>query len=421
MPLNRCLTVAHFKRESDRTLLEQRIRSLVALYEHVGPVHIRTKFLDHLRLLVAVVSVGTDAESPLESTWGNHLPRGFDVVHARDADLRDLPTPLAAFGERDGTATIVTAPGGATSLYSAGSQAITAWSSHAVAASWLATGAAAVDEESIAELVAWEFVGGSRTLLAGVRAVPQATRIAITPGGSTERCYWAPADRWGPIDPEDARREAPAAFLAGLDAQLSGARRPVLGLTGGVDSRTVAVALRDLEIPFTAFTFVADLGSMQDAAASAAVTEPLSLAHDLREIALWDEGIALRAAEAGALWSDGCAPIGLGSIPWPQDLSHWVVGVGAEVGRAFYYRWSSPRPGVPSRRLLERILASDMELDLGGARLDVRTRLRSRAREWVDAAYGRGIRAGASSTSSTANSACVVGRGPSLRACRQPT
>lgn len=390
MPLNRCLVVAQPREAGDHGLLERRLESLAALYRRVAPTGVALRFYADARLLVGMIDLAGRDPASLPLSWGSDGPDSDTLASLSDTALRDLPAPLLALALHGDRATLVTAAGGVTSLYAARGDSADAWSSHAVAAAWMATGSAEVDPAALAELVSLEFTGGDRTVICGVRAVPQGTRISIGPEGAVERCFWPLAERWAPVDPEAARSGADDMLLSALDRGLSGASRAVLGLTGGVDSRTAAVAMRELGVPFSTFTCVADEASAPDADASRGVARAVGAEHETWPLELTNELAALSRARAEALWSDGAAPLRAGTVPTPGTLSHWVAGVGAEVGRGFYYRWTQPGRRTPTRARVERVMWADMELDLGGAEPEARRMLRERVSEWLDEAYATG-------------------------------
>lgn len=392
MPLDRCLFAVQFESGTGRESLERRVAELGRIYGPVGEVDVATRSVDSARVLLGVLRVGGPAELTPVASWGAPLPESFRaagrLAGCSAAELRSLPGSLAAMAATDSSVLLVTGPAGVQSLFHTRGHGARAWSTHAVAASWLATGAIAVDPQAVAELVCWEFAGGDRTLLLGTSAVAPATRIALDASGAHESSYMTLRERWAPVPAGDAQSQADRRLLEFLDEALRGAPAPVLGLTGGADSRTAAVALRELGIDARAFTYVSDEGAVGDAAAAAAIAERLEMPHAVAPMD--DHGDALRTVRAHALWADGAAPAGTASVPWPQPLSHWIAGVGAEVGRAFYYRWLGRVPERPGPGRVEQVLLADIDLDLGGAELQVRRRLRDRMRGWLAEAAGSG-------------------------------
>lgn len=392
MPLDRCLFAAQLDSSADRAAVEARVARLRRLYGRLGEVHVETAFLEQPRVLLGVLRVGGEARLGPVTWWGARLPARWRdarvLAESGAAELRDLPDSLAVMAHVDDRVILITGPGGLQALFRCRGDGVTAWSTHALAAAVIARAHAEVDHAAVASLITWEFVAGDATLLHGTRAVAPASRIELDPGGASETVCWEGRDRWAPLPPQQAHREAERALLGSLSASLSAARRPVLGLTGGVDSRAVAVALRELGIDVAALTYLSDAAAYADAEAAAGIATRLGLAHDVARLSPRPAS----HARAEALWTDGAAPIGLGHVAWPRGISHWIVGVGGEVGRAFYYRWTGPRSPSASPRLLERVMLADLELDLGGADPEVRRRLRDTLRELLAEAATSGHR-----------------------------
>lgn len=383
MSLDRCLFAVQLASTAQRATVESRVDQLRRIYGLAGEVDVATAFVDPARVLLGVLRVGGPATLPAVASWGAELPPRFreprQLVGCPPGELRALPGSFAAMAAADGRVVLATGSGGVQALFTAGGGPLSAWSSHALAASWLATGGAALDPEAVAELVCWEYVGGSRTLMHGTYAVPPASRIELDAAGVRTSSYLSLRERWAPIAAHDAYARAERHLLESLGAALAQAPQPVLGLTGGADSRTVAVALRELGIEGRAFTYVSDTGAAKDAAVGAAVAARLGMPHLISAMAFHGPGEWTRKAHGESVWADGAAPAGCAHVRWPRSLSHWITGVGAGAGRAFYYRWlGSPRPR-PGARAMKRVLFADMELDLGGADPEVRRRLRDSA------------------------------------------
>jgi hypothetical protein len=368
--LDLVLFAARVRRPEDRALVERRIAALERFYGVQ-----RGAFREDSELGLSAGALGGTALA-----WGSAPPPDRVLLDATDEELHGLPTPLAAIALDRGRARIVTAAGGVASLYAARSEAVEAWSSHAAAAVLLAHGHAAVDPAAVAELVACEFTGGDTAIVAGARAVAQAARIDLSPDGTVEQSYWP--GRWRRLHPIDAREAVEPLLLASLEERLRGAPAPVLGLTAGLDSRVVAVALRELGIRFLAFTHGDP--DAEDARVAARVAAALGAEHLNGPIAWREDADGLARLHEEARWSDGSAPVGFGDVPWPEPLSHWVAGMGAETGRAFWYRW------VSEAHAPERVLDAAFEPNLAGADPEVRRSLRAARNAWLERAAALG-------------------------------
>lgn len=395
MPLNSCLVAAHVRRWEDRAVVDERIDALAQWYGAIDVVQRSVRHVPEPRLILAVLRFD-DRLTDLRRTvsWGNPVPDELSepeaLLTATDDDLRRLDGPLALVAATKREAAICVAAGGVTSLYEAHSSLASVWSSHAVAAGWAAFGKVTVDSSAVAELISADFVGDTRTLIGGVRAVQPASRIQISAGDPRSSCFWPPRERWAPLDPDEASAEAEIRFLQGLERRLRESADAKVGLTAGLDSRTVVVALRELGVDFTTFSF-GDPGS-EDARGARQVAGALGVPHEHGTFVTWEDGDVVRRLHADARWSEGCAPLAPGEIEWPAEMSHWVPGIGAETGRAFYYRWLGPGQREPSAAVVARTGAMWFEGRIVGGPRHVGRAARRRVRRWVDEAmtYGCG-------------------------------
>jgi hypothetical protein len=386
-----------------RIAVERRLAALAGWYAALGPVELRAARIDSLDVVAGAIELAPerpgghapgrfDPPGPLPEAhelrdgWG--APVVADVLDVPDATLRALPDStlaLALAGERG---RIVAAAGGIATLHRARGEEAEAWASHAVAAAWLATARGSGVTRPVASLVAWEQPGGERTLAAEARAVPAATCVELTPAGARERSFWPPRERWAALPAEEAAEAAERRLLAALEARLAGARSTALGLTAGADSLVVGLALRELGVPFVAFTH-GDPAS-PDAAGAARVAAALDVPHLTGPYDWWEAEEGLARVRAAARWHEGGAPVGWGDVPWPPGLTHWVAGIGAETGRAFWYRPLVRARARPPVRLLVRVLDVHAAHALGGADPAVRRALHADARGWVEAALETG-------------------------------
>ncbi len=258
---------------------------------------------------------------------------------------------LAAW--RTGRSRIVTGPSGPTSLYAAAGPWGRVWSTHAVAAGYLALGRAEIDATVLPELLALGFVGGSHCLIRGVRAVPPATCIEVGRGETDEHCYWPMAERWATCDAGLAASEAEEALLRSLDARLRHETAPWLGLTAGLDSRVAAVAAARLGLDVRAFTWA---HAPADAEGGRAIANNLGLAHETLEPGWHDEDTGLAHIDAEVRWTEGLGRMTpFGTIVWPSGMSCFLTGGAGEVGRAFWWRAIGRNHEDPD---LDRVVAS---------------------------------------------------------------
>jgi len=173
LSLDRCLFLARIAHESERPELERRVLRLARF--HGGRASWR--WAGELAAGGSVRPDGAieDLDAPL--VFGEPLPadlgRSDRLIDASKAKLRAIDGATAALALDGDRACIVAGAGGPGMLYHAMSGPIEAWSTHAVAAGWLASGEVAVDPSALPVQIAADFVGGARTLLRDVRALPR--------------------------------------------------------------------------------------------------------------------------------------------------------------------------------------------------------------------------------------------------------
>jgi hypothetical protein len=237
--------------------------------------------------------------------WGESLERRRPpLLDAADTALRALDGSVVLVEGSDRAITIATGAG-MTALYTAAGDGIEAWSSHAVAASWAAFRAVSLDRRTVPELMATEFVGGSRTHLVGVHAGPSCEHIVIADSHRSARSYWSETDRWAATAEEEAQEAAEASLLKVLDRRLSSTAVPYCGLTGGYDSRVVAAACRELGYDVPCFTWGTEM-TLDDPVRLADV---LGLPYQRFEVQIErtvEDNIGY--AEAQFRWNEGLAP-----------------------------------------------------------------------------------------------------------------
>ena len=302
------------------------------------------------------------------------------------AQLGGLTPPAAAVAWDADVTELATATFGPACLYEARGE-LRAWSTHAAAAAILATGGAAVDETALPELLAAEFTGGARSLVRGVTALAPGARVRIDVDGVRHEPGPPLAERWAPV--EDPQRAAETALVESLGRRLEAAAAPALGLTGGLDSRVAAVALREAGVPFRAFTW--GQPDWPDADPARRVAAALGVDHEFVGLDLLPDDEALREARRAAAWTDGSALLAIGRVRWPAEIGAFVTGGAGEIGRAFYYRLAARNYRRPRPRQLARLLAADLHARLGSDAAEARRAIADAADAWVAEAAGAGI------------------------------
>lgn len=313
--------------------------------------------------------------------WGEPPPLALSdaagVLAASDAQLRAIEGMTALVALSNERVRLVTPPAGPSTLHHARGDGVEAWSTHAVAAAWLATGDARLDPAGLPELLAFDFVGGSATLLHGARALDAASVVDLEAGGARERCYWPARERWEPLGEGAAYGHTEAAFLATLDRRVRALREPHLALTGGADSRAVATALAELGHPFRTFTWGEP--NQPDVSAAAEVASALHVPHECFRKWL-DDAEVTRQLDRDSRWSDGVAAADPAARVSPIAAGAVLGGMGGETGRCYYFRWAVGMREAPAAGDL---LALAAEGNLVGAPPDTVERARMAARRWV--------------------------------------
>jgi hypothetical protein len=204
--------------------------------------------------------------------------------------------------------------------------------------------------------------------------------VEIDARGARTRSYSPASERFEQVPEAEASAHAERAFLVGLEEATRDAVAPVLGATAGLDSLTVAAGLAELGAGFKLFTFNPWTWE-HDVSGAQRVAKRLGLEHSEGRIAFWrDEEGGLERLRAEALWRDGCAEAHYGEIVWPHPLDPWIVGIGAETARAYYWRWSGARRERASRSIVAGLLRLRFEQGLAGGEAD---RLRGLRRRWA--------------------------------------
>lgn len=392
MALDRCVFAARVLDTAHRSALETRIERLVEFYRALGDPRLSMRWLDRLDAVVGVIDFGDRAhelDRPL--TWGGSLPGELAtseaLLSARGHELRRLDRVIGAIAASEDQMCVIEGAGtGFPVFHRARSSFAEAWSSHAVAAGWLAHGSVTIDPDAVVELVGYNFVGGNRSMIRGVTVLDSSTRIWIEPGGSRHEVWWPPRARWELVPEEDAYEHVETALLESLERRIT-AQPVLLGLTAGLDSRVAAVALRALGVPFEAVT-VGALGD-HDVDGAANVAEALGIPHRIIGVEPTLDSSARAAAEAQARWNDGSGRAttvrarasDLGAVTF-------VSGGGGETGRCLLYRLTARNYRHPTQRQMAKLAAPTGRLE--GAREEAVRLVKRRSSE----AVARGIALG---------------------------
>jgi hypothetical protein len=391
-----CLFAAAGERAADGRPWARVLDALVALYAPLGAAPGRALLHEHAGGCAGWVALSDAADAALRASWeaagvvwwGEAPPPGLReaeaVLAASDAALRALPGFGLLLACRGGATRLVTGPGGPVALYRAGD----AFATHAVACDRLARAAPAFEPRAVVDLAALGYVGGDATLLRGVAAVAPAARIDLRPAVRPDvASYWPAAERWAPVPEPEAHAAAESALRRTLRARLHGVGAPRLGLTAGLDSMVVAIALTDLGIPAGAFTWDHDPRDLAGARAAAA---RLGIAHDACPVAFTPAAERLAQLRTDVLWTEGMGvTAGLARPTWPAPMAAFVTGGGGEAGRAWLYRLQAGNHRRPSIAQLAGQFRPDREI--AAADPEARAALSARVRAWLEAAAGSGL------------------------------
>lgn len=386
------IVVAHVRDDALRPKVGERLADLESFYLPLGIVDQEHAWHPGTGIVAERIACAKPRDHAWLWTWGEALP---DELATADAVLDALPDELraiqgmtTAFAFGRDRARIVSAPSGPATLYEAEGDGIWCCSTHAVAAAWVAFGDAGIDPDSVPEMIAFDFVGGERTLIAGVRALPPATTIAISRHGHSVSTWLSPAERWAPVPEEEAHAEAERALLASVAARLAG-REVSVALTAGLDSRVLAVALAEADVPFDAFTWGAP--GWPDTEGAAQVAQLLGAPHAILGQTALPADEVLAEHDRAVRWADGVFALAPAARTWPPGADAVASGMGGETGRAFYYDdWSAWLWPDPPRNVLADRLAGRAHLP--AATLDAAAQADAAVGAWLDAAEQTGAK-----------------------------
>jgi len=317
--------------------------------------------------------------------WGEDPPAALataaGVLDATDEQLEALDRSTVIAAADDHRLRVVTGTAAPALVYAANQGGIEVWSTHATAASVIATGTAHLNPARVAEILGVGACVGAHAHLTGVRSISVATVI----DNGAERGYYARTERWARV--ERPLQAAEDALLATLDGRLKGSQHPYVALTAGRDSAVAAAALARLGRPFATFTWGDEAwGEVVEARRRAQI---LDVPHQANDADYRDGIAALERGLAEVRWTEGIAHLaGWGAPRWPTDMSAIVTGAGAEVGRAYYYAWCVRTRSEPAPRHLARILGAHTRL--GHASHDAQATLRNTLEAWFERAPRRG-------------------------------
>lgn len=388
MSLDRCLVLAWAHRASDRAELIRRVERLARW--HGG----RASWVGVGDHGVAGAVRYDDREERLDQplVFGEPLPPALratsDLLGAEPGALRAIEGASAALAVEADRARLVAGAAGPGMLFATASGTAAAWSTHAVAAAWLAHGRVQVDAGAIPEQLAAEFVGGGRALVQG-DWIPLAdgTDVVFEGGNYRSGDYWRLPERWEPVPEDQAAVVAERHLLDSLGRRAG--KCPHVSLTAGLDSRVAAVALREVGIDARGFTW--GEREWEDVGGGAELAARLGIPHELAGIQWLSDEEATREVRRQVRWNEGAIHVGFGRVKWPGPMAGFVTGAGGELGRAFYYRDRAPATEDAEPEQLTAVLVDLLAPRLAGARPEAVERLAASVRGWVDDAARAGL------------------------------
>jgi hypothetical protein len=374
-------------------VLDARLAALSTFYAPLGSPIVEAVRMSELRLVGAQIHFGEhDLDYGRLLVWGGPLPPELAsaraLLDAGNRELRSINALTAAFAADDGQAALVSGSAGIATLHSARGELGTAWATHAVAAAWLATGRVEVEHDGIPELLTRGFIGDERTLIRGVKVEETALRVRFTPERTAVAPYWPASERWELMPEPEAQEAAERALIDGLAQRAGQLDSPFVALTAGIDSRTVAVALREAGVPIGAFTWGEP--EWDDVIGARVIAEALGIEHRHQALDWRDDASALGFIDAEARWNEGATPVRFIVESYPQEMSAVVNGMGGEIGRAFFYDAShalvNPEPDLAH---MARVFRARRPAHVSKDRLDA---LHARELGWLGEAHSLGPR-----------------------------
>ena len=230
-------------------------------------------------------------------------------------------------------------------------------STHAVVAAFLGSGEVGVRPAAVPELLAFGHPANLGHVVAGITAVGAGSECRVDGRGLTEA---ESPGRWELVAEERAYAEVVVTMEAALERSAATGSL-ALGLSGGRDSRVVAVALRALGLEASAYTLGA--AASAECREASSVARVVGLPHSVIEPSLLpDEDVAVTALR-DARWTEGCAPARLvaGQSRLGADVN--LTGAGGELGRAFHYAYTARNFRRPSLADLASVWRPQARLD----------------------------------------------------------
>ena len=240
------------------------------------------------------------------------------------------------------------------------------WAACSTSALALATlSGAALDERALSVFALLGAHAGDETPFAGVRTLAPGQACTLADGRADRTPLPATAEGGGDGDPVDAGasavRASVAAVVAGYDAVH-------LELSGGLDSRLLLAALRELPVAVTTMT-VGSPGT-PDVRVAGDLSRRLRLANEvvdlggLASLSPADAWALVRRAAAGR---DACGnAVGEGVLELVEDHSAQgprISGQNGEFARGFYYAgqppWPRPTPALAGALVRWRLTTND--------------------------------------------------------------
>ena len=175
---------------------------------------------------------------------------------------------------------------------------------------------AEIDASHVDELLAFRYIAGEESLLKGVRHVPPAHRVTITPAGVTSTRYWGIPDE--PHQPQLSHGEGVDRLADLLRGSVRSQLRSDVGvgcqLSGGIDSSLITVMARsDAEVD--AFSIVFNDAKFSE---ERWITQAAEVAHARSHRFVFDEDAFAGALDAASWHMD--QPIG-----HPNSLALWLL------------------------------------------------------------------------------------------------
>jgi len=377
--------------------MAESIDRLQAFYGRAGMRHRTLRYFSELSLFAGAFTArpvssaeqgGATGASPLALTWGEPLAARLrsEVRHASDDELAQITGTTIHLDVDHRRGRIASGSALPSVLCESVGQGRRAWSTHAVAAAFLANGTATLHRDALPEYLATEFVGGGETLVREASALDPATVIEIEPHGCRRRTFASPRLRWARMPARQARATAQATLGTTL-AERAQSGEIWLGLTEGLDSLAVAIALKRRGVAFRAFTWGEP--DWPDAVGARRVATRLGIDHVLLRPQTPSSSDLYRSFMTQVRGSDGAIRLNpLATLAFPEPIDEVVTGGGGEIGRAFYYRQTARNFTRPTSHQLQRVLS--LERAITGARPEAMHRVQRSVTAWIDASYEAG-------------------------------